>query len=260
MPFATAIDFIPLWLLLGTIVIVVLSVEAGYQLGGYRRRRSEQEKEVPVGSIVAATIGLLAFMLAFTFGLAVTRFEARRQVVVDEANAIGTTFLRAGLLPDHRGPKVRKLLREYVDVRLEAIKPGKLEAALQRSGELQRLLWAEAEAVGVKHSGSITVGLFLQSLNSTIDLHVTRVQVAIRNRIPGVVWAVLYLITILTMAGVGYHSGLTRTTRSLAIVVLAVTFSAIMLLIADLDRPQEGLLRVGQQALIDLRNTMNEQD
>lgn len=101
------------------------------------------------------------------------------------------------------------------------------------------------------------MGLFIQSLNSTIDLHATRVQVAVRNRIPGIVWAILYLVTILTMAGVGYHAGLARTSRSLAILMLVATFSAIMLLIADLDRPREGLLRVSQQALVDLRSTMD---
>lgn len=253
------LDFLSLWaLLLATVMVVLLSVEAGYQLGGYRRRRSEQEKKAPVGAIVAATSGLLAFMLAFTFGFAASRFEARRQVVVEEANAVGTTFLRAGLLPDGRGSKIRKLLREYVDVRLEAVHPDRIEAALRRSEELHRELWKEAEAVGAKHPGSIVVGLFIQSLNSTIDLHATRVQVAIRNRIPGVVWGILYLVTFLTMAGVGYHAGLTRTSRSLAIVVLVMTFSAIMLLIADLDRPREGLLQVSQQALVDLRSTMKE--
>lgn len=125
MPLASPLDYLPLWmLLLATIVVVLLSVEAGYRLGGYRRRHSEQEKEALVGAMVAATIGLLAFMLAFTFGFAASRFEARRQVVVDEANAVGTTFLRAGLLPDQRAARIRKLLREYVDVRLEAIEPG----------------------------------------------------------------------------------------------------------------------------------------
>jgi len=252
-------DALPLWGLFGaTVVVVLLSIEAGYWLGKYRRRRSEEEREGPVGAIVAATLGLLGFILAFTFGLAASRFDARRQIVVEEANAVGTTYLRAGLLPDGRGVKIRKLLREYVDARLEAVESGNIDKLLHRSDELHRALWKVAEAEGQEHPDSIVVGLFIQSLNETIDIHAKRILVAVRSRIPGVLWAALYLVTILTMAGVGYHGGLTKSRRSLAIVVLVMTFSAIMLLVADLDRPHEGLLTVSQQAMIELRNMMNE--
>src|SRR4051812_10427232 len=98
------LDALPLWALFAaTIVVVLLSIEAGHRLGQFRRRHSEDEKEAPVGAIVGATLALLGFVLAFTFGVAASRFDARRQIVVEEANAVGTTFLRAGLLPDGRG-------------------------------------------------------------------------------------------------------------------------------------------------------------
>jgi hypothetical protein len=252
-------DSVPLWGLFGaTVAVVLLSIEAGYWLGRYRRRRSEEEKEGPVGAIVAATLGLLGFILAFTFGLAASRFDARRQIVVEEANAVGTTYLRAGLLPDGRGVKIRKLLRDYVDARLDAVETGNIDQLLQRSDRLHRELWKEAEAEGQKHPDSIVVGLFIQSLNETIDIHAKRILVAVRSRIPGVLWGALYLVTILTMAGVGYYGGLTKSNRSLAIVVLAMTFTAIMTLVADLDRPREGFLTVSQQAMIDLNKMMND--
>jgi hypothetical protein len=259
MPNSGLMDVLPLWVLfLAVAVVVGLSIEGGHWLGLYRRRRSEGEKEGPVGAIVAATLGLLALTLAFTFGLAWSRYDARREIVVKEANAIGTTYLRAGLLPDSRGAKIRKLLGEYVDARLEAVESGHLEKALHRSAELHSELWKEAEAVGQEHPNSIVVGLFIQSLNDTIDVHATRVLMSLQNRIPGVLWGVLFMVTILTMAGVGYYEGLSNSRRSLAIVVLVLTFSAILSLIADLDRPQEGFLTVNQQAMIDLRNTMKD--
>ena len=125
-------DALPLWGLFGvTIVVVLVSIEAGYRLGQHRRRHSEEEKEGPVGAIVAATLGLLGFILAFTFGLAASRFDARRQIVVDEANAAGTTYLRAGLLPDGRGVKIRELLRDYVHARLEVVETGNLDKLLR---------------------------------------------------------------------------------------------------------------------------------
>src|ERR1041385_7806559 len=106
------LDALPLWgLFIVILLVVLLSVECGYRLGQYRRSRSEQEKETPVGTMVGATLGLLAFILAFTFGLAAARFDARRQVLLDEANAIGTTYLRAGIIPE-RGEQIRGLLQE----------------------------------------------------------------------------------------------------------------------------------------------------
>src|SRR6201982_47404 len=120
------LDALPLWALFIVILLVVLlSVECGYRLGKYRRSRHEQEKDAPVGTMVGATLGLLAFILAFTFGLAAARFDTRRQVLLDEANAIGTTDLRAGILPE-RSEEIRALLREYVGIRLEAVRSGNI--------------------------------------------------------------------------------------------------------------------------------------
>ena len=195
-------------------------------------------------------------MLAFTFGMAASRFEVRRELVIDEANAIGTTYLRAGLLPEPYRGEVRRLLREYVSVRLEAIRPGKLSESISRSEELQSQLWSQAAAVGEKNPASIVVGLFIGSLNEVIDLHAKRLALGVRNRIPSPIWAALYFMAVLGTAAMGYHAGLAGSGRSLAIVALVLAFSAVMTLIADLDRPQAGLLRVSQQTMLDLQRTM----
>jgi hypothetical protein len=174
---------------------------------------------------------------------------------VDDANAIGTTYLRAGLLAEPSRTEVRNLLREYVDVRLELVTPGKVEEAIHKSDELHGRLWSQAVAVGEKSPGSIVVGLFIGSLNEVIDLHVKRVNQGLRNRVPGTIWAALYFIAIVALGAMGYHAGLTGTRRSLAVFALVLTFTAVMVLIADLDRPLDGLLRVNPQAMIDLRNS-----
>lgn len=250
------LDALPLWgLFMAILLLVLLSVEGGYRLGKYRRSRSEEEKEAPVGAMVGSTLGLLAFLLAFTFGLAATRFDTRRQVLLDEANAIGTTYLRAGMLPDRRA-EIRGLLRDYVDTRLEAVKSGKIAEGIRRSEQLQDQLWAQAVALGESNPTSIVVGLFVQSLNEVIDLHAKRVTVGLRNRIPGAIWVALFAVAVLSFAAMGYHAGLSRTSRSLVELAVALTFSAVIGLIADLDRPQEGVLKVSQQALIDLRQSM----
>jgi hypothetical protein len=256
MPGYAAIDALPLWgLFVAVLLLVLLSVEGGFRLGRYRHSRSDQEVEAPVGAMVGATMGLLAFILAFTFGAAAERFDSRRQMVLDEANAIGTTYLRAGMLPSRRD-EVRLLLRQYVDVRLEAMRTGQVAEGIRRSEQLQEQLWAQAVALGEGHPTSIVVGLFVQSLNEVIDLHAKRVTAGIRNRIPGAIWLALLAVAVLALASMGYHSGIAGTRRSLAQVAVAVTFAVVIGLIADLDRPQEGSLRVSQQALVDLRQSM----
>src|SRR6516164_6207356 len=251
------LDAVPLWALFIFILLVVLfSVEFGYRLGKYKRSRHEAEKEAPLGTMVGAELGLLAFILAFTFGLAATRFDTRRQVLLDEANAIGTTYLRAGMLPE-RGEEVRRLLREYVATRLEAVQRGKLPEGIRRSEEIQQQAWTQADVVAEKNPNSIVVGLFVQSLNQMIDLHAARMQGGLRSRIPGAIWLGLFAVAALSLATMGYHAGLSGTRRSLAIVAVAVTFAVVIELIADLDRPQQGILRVSQQALLDVQRSMN---
>jgi len=251
------LDTLPLWgVFAATVLLVLLALEIGYRLGRYRHQASAREKEGPVGSMVGATLGLLAFLLAFTFGLAATRFDARRDVVLGEANAIGTTYLRAGLLPEGRD-EVRALLRDYVAARLEVFKTGRLAAAVRRSEELQGRLWARTVGLGAKHPTSIVVGLFIQSVNDVIDFHSKRLE-GLRNRIPGVIWTGLYGLAALALGGIGYQSGLAGTSRSLEIVVVAVAFSVVIGLIADLDRPGEGFLTVSQQAMFDLGSSMAE--
>jgi hypothetical protein len=251
------IDALPLWgLFIAILAVVLLSVECGYRLGRFRRRRHEQEKEAPVGTMVGATLGLLAFILAFTFGLAAARFDTRRQVLLDEANAIGTTYLRAGMLPE-QGEQIRALLRDYVGVRLDALRSSDVAEGIRRSENIQEQLWAEAQTVGRNNPNSIVVGLFVQSLNEVIDLHAKRVQAGVRSRIPGAIWVGLFAVAALSLTAMGYHAGLAGTLRSLAVVAVAVAFSVVIELIADLDRPREGVLRVSQQALLDVQKSMN---
>ena len=251
------LDALPLWgVFVAILIVVLLSVECGYRLGRYRRNRHEQEKETPVGTMVGATLGLLAFILAFTFGLAAARFDTRRQVLLDEANAIGTTYLRAGMLPERR-EEIRALLRNYVDTRLEAVRSGNIAEGMRESENIQNDVWTHAIAVGEKNPNSIVVGLFVQSLNDMIDLHAKRVQASLRSRIPGAIWIGLFAVAALSLATMGYHAGMVGTRRSLAIFAVALTFSVVIELIADLDRPQEGILKVSQHALLDLQRSMN---
>jgi hypothetical protein len=251
------LDTLPLWgLLLAAAVALGLALEIGYRAGKWRHVQTPDEKEQPVGAMVASILGLLALVLAFTFSMAASRFDARRKTLLAEANAIGTTYLRSRLLPEPQQSQIARLLRQYVDVRIRAIEEGNLDEALARSEELHELLWMQTTGVAEKDSASIITGVFIQSLNELIDLHAERVQVGLRSRIPLVIWAGLFGLAVLSMAAVGYQSGICATSRSPAMPGLVLAFAIVLAIIADLDRPREGLLQISQQAMQDVQKSM----
>ena len=142
---AALLDVVPLWALFLALVVASLLIdECGFRFGRRRAGRAEKESDAIVGSMVAAEFGLLAFLLAFTFGIGASRFEARRQIMLDEANAIGTTYLRAAMLSTPEREDARRLLKEYVDVRIEAATGTPLDEVIRRSEAIHGRLWTDA--------------------------------------------------------------------------------------------------------------------
>lgn len=253
------IDFLPLWAFFSlTFVVVLVSIEAGFRVGRRRAAVREPEKESSAGAMAAASLGLLAFLLAFTFGFAASRVEARRSLLIDEVNAIGTTYLRTRTLPETERAQARALLREYVDVRMQGALEDGIDAAIRRSVEIHEALWEQAAALAEDRPGSIVLGLYLQSLNQMIDLHAKRLTESLRVRVPAVIWVVLFAVTVLAMAEMGFQTGLGGKRRPLSTPAFALAFAVVMLLIADLDRPQSGWIRISQQSMIELRESMIE--
>jgi len=170
------LDFIPMWGVFAlTIGFVFLLVEAGFLLGAARRKRSEDVKDASVGQMVGATLGLLAFMLAFTFGMAATRYDNRRALVMEEANAIQDAYLRADLLPQQHRAEIRSLLRQYVEIRTSWSGAEQVHEAIAKSEAVQQRLWSHAVALGQEHPNSVVVALFITSVNEVVDLHTKRV-------------------------------------------------------------------------------------
>jgi hypothetical protein len=252
------LDVLPIWGVYVVIVLVaLLMVEVGYHMGRYWQQRTEQGKESTVGLLVGATLALLAFLLVFLSGAASNRFDTRRQLVVTEANAIGTTYLRAGYLDEPYRTDIRQFLREYVDIRLKAVAdPGTTAYALARSQEIHKDMWNRAEVIAVTaRPNSDMVALFIESLNEVIDIHTERI-VAGFIRIPWNIWLAVFFIALLTMTMVGFQNGVTGNRILIVQLVMILVFAGVILLIIDLDRSQEGFLQVSQQALIDLQQQL----
>ncbi len=256
------IDAIPIWAVFAaTIAVVMAAIEAGYRLGHARHRQSEDEKESPVSAMAGAILGLAAFMLAFTFGIVAERHAAKRALVRDEAVAILTAWQRSDFLPETDRYEAAELLRQYVEARVSfaqtgSLDPERVKSLLSETERLQSRLWSMAVANARKDMNSDVAALYIDSLNEVNGIHATRVAIGIHARVPGEIWLVLYCITILGMVSVGYQTGIAGSKRSLAWPILAVSFALTFALIAALDRPDSGVLKVTQQPLIDLRDAM----
>lgn len=257
------IDHIPLWaVFLITTLILFTAAEIGFHLGKWRKQRSKDEEKGQTGALMGAALGMLAFLLAFTFGMAGSKQDARKKLVLEEANAIGTAYLRAQILPEPYSSKIKGLLQEYVDVRLKGAQSIKsidqLKQAIARSEELHNELWALSISLAKENPTSIFAGLFVDSLNKVIDLHSKRITAGIRNRIPMSIGITLYFVAILTMTLMGYQAGLTGIRTLVARFALILAFASVMLLITELDRPGKTIIKVSQQAMIDLQASMDK--
>jgi hypothetical protein len=248
------LDILPLWLFfVVSTALGLLAMEGGFRLGKNSQSLLPMEKEGPVGAMVGSMLGLLAIILAFTFNLGASRFDTRRLAVLEEANAIGTTYLRARLLPEPNQSIICNLLKEYVNVRIRMVQDGTIPDGLKTTALLHEKLWQQVIIVTNNSSSPFMAGLFMQSLNQVIDMHGKRVFVGLHNRIPFTIWMALIVLELIGMVGMGYQAGLSATRRSPMMLLLAIAFSSILFLIVDLDRSQEGFLRVSQQALVDLQ-------
>lgn len=254
------VDAVPVWVcLLATAFLLWIAIESGYRAGRWRHAVRADEKDQPVGAMVASILGLLALVLGFTFSLSATRFESRRQAALDEANAIGTTYLRSKLLPIPERDEVGAALRDYADVRLQAVESSDASAlatSIVLSEELHQKLWTAAISASAKQDTPKTTA-FIESLNELIDLHSVRLYAGVRSRIPLVIWGALLVLSLIAFVGVGYQCGLSATRRSPAMLGFVLAFSLVIYLIADLDRPQEGLMRVSQQSIVDVKTMMH---
>lgn len=259
----TSLDQIPLLLvLIGAILGQVLFIEAGYRIGSGREGKQYKAQMAQVRAIMGASLGLLAFMLAFTFNSAQQHFEQRTQAYMMEVSAIDSAFRGADLIKADARDETKDLLRTFTKTRLDitqAARRSDTEAVIELIRESERIhdmLWSIAEFSMEGESDGEDTGIFAQSVLAMINAHDARLQAALFNRISPVIWITLFVMALLSMIVVGYQAGLTGTRSSLATWTLAFTFSVVMTLITDLDRPNMTLFHLNQDLMVELQNRM----
>jgi hypothetical protein len=238
-------------------VILLLGFEIGYQISRHSKKLKEEAEPAALTSMIGGLIGLLGFFLAFTFSIATGQFNQRKEYVLEESNEIGTAYLRADLIDTIYQKEVKQLLREYVDTRLKAVGSTNIDNELIKSVELHDLLWHEVSAAALAKPNTNT-SMMIQSINNIIDLHEKRVTASLRNRIPMSIWITLAAISFMTMITIGIKAGFTKPRGLIAVIPMILAFAALTTLIVDLNRPQRGLFKVGQQSMISVQKSMQE--
>ena len=249
---------IPASLIAALLLVVVLAVlELAFRIGRRTQAASTEDSKGHINAIQASTLGILALILAFTFSLSLQRFETRSDAVVDEANAIGTAYLRAQLLPASLREDVRRLLREYVDLRVRAgtvttnDEDGRTPLLAKATG-VQDSLWEYARRSAEIEPNPVTSGLFIQSLNELIDSFGRR-DAAINRHVPEVVLFLLIGTFVLTAAIVGFGAGVVGQRPSWVTFAMVALIVGLVFVILDLDRPLRGLIVISEKSLLDLQ-------
>lgn len=240
----------------GLLLVILLAChEAGYRLG-FRVAKVDDDYKRRVDMIRNAILALVTFLVGFSFAGAGARFIDRQDMIVKEANAIGTAWLRAMLLPEPQRDQVQTELRQYTTDRLELLRSydtASIQRLLARAGEAQSRLWRSGMAgVGTDREFA---NFMLPALNDVIDIHSEHLSAA-RRHVPQPILIVIIVTAAIGMGMIGYDNGLVRRRFFILSSAFAVVLAASLWMTIDLDRPRHGFVRASEQPYVDLLASM----
>ena len=241
---------------------MLLFLETGRRLGMRRLARDPKGAHLGTNAVDGAVFALLGLLIAFTFSGAASRFDERRQLIVQEANEIGTAYRRLDLLPPVAQPALKDLFRRYVDSRIEVYRKWRdteaTRAEQARTAKLQGEIWSSAVAAsrmeGAQPQASMLV---FQSLNQMIDITNTRARAAEMHP-PGAIYGLLFILAIAGALFAGYGMAGSKSRSWVHMIGFGATIAAAIYIIMDLEYPRHGLIRLDDfdKVLIDVREDM----
>ena len=247
------LDPIPVGLLFVLFTVLLFACfEGGFRFGVWWQAREPGEQEGPTDMLVGSLLALMAFVLAVTLGLATDRHDARRSLLVQEANAISTAYQRADYLPPADAAQLKSLLRSYVPLRIVE-DPSAVPDNITKSTELTQRMWAIEVAAVQSGNNSDLISSLGESLNEIVTVGEQRVVAEVYTRVPEPIMLILLVGSALALVMVGFDAGLKGRRSLLGATVLILVLSVVTMVVVDLDRPHEGLLNVSQQALLDVQ-------
>lgn len=261
MALSSFITSLPSWALLLLITLAgIVVAEGGVWLARRKIQKGTKEQMAPIGTFLGSMLGLLAFMLGFTFSITSSRFSDRKALVVEQAKALGTCYLRTGFLPEKQKLESRKILRAYVNILAREKKPSEIQKEIAEMEAMHDLLWNQTVSLGAEKMDPELRALYVTSVNDVIDIFGERKTVALVYRISGALWASMLLLFILCMFVVGYETGSYSFRRTFVTPIMASAFALIIALIANMDSTTgRQHFRVSQQPLVDVQKMVNQQ-
>jgi hypothetical protein len=248
---ASLIASIPSWLLfLLTLAIGLLASEAGAKLTPQKHKDRLNEKEESSSTLTGAMLGLMAFMLGFTFSITASRLGDRKKIVSDQANILITCYLRTHLIPEKQGTESRRLLSRYTDLLIESANLPDLNKNIIQLENYHLQVWNTAATLVNENMDGELRSLYISSVNEVIEIFNERKTIVLIFRIPATLWISLLLLYTLSMFVIGAGYSTPRSHRSVNLYITAIAFSMIVVLIAEMDTPAKmGRFTVNQQPL-----------
>ena len=248
------------WLLFLVVVVIYIGIIlAGNFLGRQRLLEGIHEPETVIETAVGAVLGLLAFLLGFTFSLTWSRFANRNIYVVQHAKAITVCYLRAGLLPEKQKEHVRMLLQEYLSILLHIQTAPDLQEALTRISQIHHEIWQQTETLVTEDIDSELRSLFIGSVNDLINVAIERKTVALFIRIPNAIWLSLLILGLIGMLAFGYQSGTSGIIKLFQLPLLPLAFGLVIVLISDLNsQSAQRHFKVTKQPLVEVLEVMKK--
>jgi Protein of unknown function (DUF4239) len=239
--------------------LLLVSAEWGFHVGLRLHRTKDEARKWQLGGIQGAVLALLGLLLGFTFAMSTSRYEARGDLVLQEANAIRTIYLRAALLPESRQTNAENLLRRYVDARIAfhdaGPEPAAEVAAEQEAARLQAALWADA-IVAARENPTPVAALYIAAVNDLMLRDAARLA-AMHSHVPGAVWLLVLAVSLCGCGISGYSAGASGARSGFANILLPLLIAVVITLITDLDRPRGGLIGISQQPILDLKQAFH---
>jgi len=246
-------------LLICAIAILLAALEVGYRLGKRRQDNSDEPDKSHSNALQGAVLGLLALLLGFTFAMSVSRFDNRKTVITDQANAIGTAELRSRVLAapyaEQAAPLFRAYVQAWLDYRAANIDMELIVGAEKRAFGVENQLWDIVREANSADPHSLPASLFMTSVNDVIDMHEKRVR-SVEDRVPDAVIFLLFAVSTLALGQVAYSSGLRGRRNEIANITFAFVIALVLVIILDIDRPRRGLVQVSQESMLRLQQSL----
>ena len=251
--------FLPWVNIFFTIFVILVPIYIGQRIGKLAVKKQWNSDEASIGTVVGASLGLLAFMLAFTFQIASNKFDTRKQLYLEQVSNMRQIYLLSSLLPEQQRINSRKSLEIYVNSQVNFLtKEDSFKKEIKVMNDAQKSLWKVCEALAKESISSEIYSLYTDAVTEQINIHNERIAVSIQFRIPKSILYSLYCTAFFSMLALGFQFGIAGKSTHFIKISMALTFASVVWVIIALDNPETRLINVNPITLIEFQKEITK--